>query len=130
MSQTAPLHTGLQTSERDGRVDRLFHRWLQSLRKNSLQFSSVDVDTGSTPASSGTFTITDPEINEASRLLVIAAPDDENGLEPIVVAAVTCSAGEAVVEWESDAGLGFDGVGMFSLGAVTGTRTFFYGVSG
>lgn len=134
---TPPLHEHLDAAQRGGggRIDRLFHRWLSALRKNALQFSSVDVDTGSTPGWRGSFTISDPEINEASRLLVIAKPDTENALEPIRIVRTVQAAGSAVVHWEADSGVGFslDVHGQIvatRLGKVRDTRTFFYAVSG
>lgn len=131
MSQTAPLHNGLATTEPAGHIGRLFHRWLSALRKNAIQLSPVSVSLGSTPVVAGSFTITDTEINPGSNLLVIADPDDEeNAMEPLKVTGYVCSAGSALVEWESDAGHGVNASGAFDLGAATGTRTFLYGVSG
>lgn len=115
---TPPLHYTQTAADPGGAIQRLFHRWLQSLRKNALQFSSVDVNCGTSTPFTGTFTITDPEINEASRMLVIAKPDDEQSMEPIEVVQVVPAAGSASVEWTADGG------------GVEGTRTFFYAVSG
>jgi ectoine hydroxylase-related dioxygenase (phytanoyl-CoA dioxygenase family) len=117
------------------KFSREFLQWLGSFRNGALQLSEWTEDLGSTMVVAGSFTISDPEINEASRLLVIAAPDESNALEPIKVVGVTCAAGSAVVEWECDSGqgTGYDASGELvghSLGGAHGTRSFFYGVSG
>lgn len=118
------------------KFSREFLQWLGDFRRAALQFSEWTEDLGSSVVVAGSFTISDPEINEASRLLVIASPhDEENALEPLRVVGVTCAAGSAVVEWEcaSGTGTGYDAAGELvghDLGGAHGSRTFLYGVSG
>ncbi len=72
--------------------------------------TTVEVDLGLTPRTSGRFTITDATISATSKVLVWQAPGpytgkgtlaDEAAMQPVSVIAVAPASGSCVVHWET-----------------------------